>query len=43
MDSAFSDMARMASPHLDHLTNAANATATMGATISVSTWPDVNR
>ena len=42
-ESAFSAMARMASPQRDHLTNTARATATIGATIRVITWPGVNR
>ena len=42
-ESAFSAMARMARPHGDHLTKAARAMATIGATIRVSTWPGVNR
>ncbi len=42
-ESAFSAMARMASPQGDHLTNAARAIATRGATTRVTTWPEVNR
>ncbi len=38
-ESAFSDIARMASPHGDHLTKAARARATTGATMRVSTSP----
>ena len=41
-ESAFSDMARMARPHGENLTNAAMDRATIGATMSVSTWPGVN-
>ncbi len=42
-ESAFSAMARMASPQGDHLTKTARPMATMGATISVITSPGVNR
>ena len=42
-ESAFSAMARMASPQGDHLTKPARAMATMGATTRVTTCPGVNR
>ena len=42
-ESAFSAMARMASPQRDHFTKTARAMATSGATMRVSTWPGVNR
>ena len=41
-ESAFSDMARMARPHGENLMNAATDSATIGATMSVSTSPGVN-
>ncbi len=42
-DSAFSAVARMASPHDDNLMKAARAITTMGATINVRTSPDEKR
>ena len=42
-DSAFSAVARMASPHDESLMKAARAITTMGATISVRTSPDEKR
>ena len=42
-ESAFSAVARMASPHGESRMNNARAIATRGATISVRTWPGVKR
>src|SRR5262249_50019098 len=42
-DSAFSAVARIASPQGDHRRKSASASATSGATMSVSTWPGVKR
>ena len=42
-ESAFSAMARMASPHGDHFTSTASPMATMGAATRIISCPGVNR